>query len=565
MNLTALFQYGNQNIPSRNAETVSGKGNGQITNTNLAKQALKDLTSSQTTQGALGPLYENMAQDENVLKALEAAKLPTTDEWVRLVLTMMKQGMSIDKNALLDMGKLMSANTGANPETLVMLKALNLPVTPENIQQFENYERYEHQILQQVSDVVLEFPRTFQSMVSAGQTSGAIDFYTQVLQLFTGTQLPEGAMVADMAQISAGNRVFADIVEEGLAGENAKAQDGTEMVLQGTHQVQGKEGVQALQAQVQAGMSEELMQLADGEKGVAEAMQAAKNTSELQAQNAGDHENLLYIMDTESRNQLASMLGRLGFSQGMLTQIREGGLKPEQVMKSLEQMLAGKEEAVSRTDLMQLFGSKEYNQILEQVITKQWLLKPEDVADKKGVEEFYSRLNAQTSQLLESLEQIAKDTPLAKNLMTMQNNLDFMNQMNQMFQYIQLPLKMSDGNAHGDLYVYANRRNTPSEDGSVSALLHLDMEHLGTMDVHVRMKDTQVSTKFYLQDEAVVDFIAEHIHILNERLNKRGYTMQAQMVVSDKTQETATNVIETITAQEKKATLLAQYSFDVRA
>ena len=43
------------------------------------------------------------------------------------------------------------------------LKALNLPVTPENIQQFENYERYEHQILKQVSDVLLEIPKTYHS------------------------------------------------------------------------------------------------------------------------------------------------------------------------------------------------------------------------------------------------------------------------------------------------------------------------------------------------------------------------------------------------------------------
>ena len=78
------------------------------------------------------------------------------------------------------------------------------------------------------------------------------------------------------------------------------------------------------------------------------------------------------------------------------------------------------------------------------------------------------------------------------------------------------------------------------------------------------MKETKVNTQFYLQDESMIDFIAAHIHILNERLEKRGYTLHAEMKVSEEEKET-TDVIKNITAQESKTTLLAQYAFDVRA
>ena len=201
---------------------------------------------------------------------------------------------------------------------------------------------------------------------------------------------------------------------------------------------------------------------------------------------------------------------------------------------------------------------------MTKAIEQQWLMKPEQVAEKKEVESFYRKLRAQTAQLMESLGQAGKDTPLAKNLSTAQNNIDFMNQMNQMFQYIQLPLKMGGGEAHGDLYVYANRKNARKEDDSVSALLHLDMEHLGPMDIYVRMKDMDLSTKFYLSNEKILDFIAANIHLLEERLRKRGYSFQSEMQMT-KEEKGGASVIETLTAQEKKATLLAQYSFDVRA
>ena len=210
---------------------------------------------------------------------------------------------------------------------------------------------------------------------------------------------------------------------------------------------------------------------------------------------------------------------------------------------------------------MKLFGSKEYNQVMAKAMEQQWLIKPEQVAGKKDVETFYRRLQSQTEQLMESLHQAGKDTPLAKSLTAMQNNIDFMNQMNQ---YVQLPLKMSGGEAHGDLYVYTNRKSAKKEDGSVSALLHLDMEHLGPMDVYVRMQDMNVSTKFYLKDDGIIDFIAEHIHLLDERLQKRGYSFRSEIFQSEEIKGSP-NVIETLTAQERKATLLAQYSFDVRA
>lgn len=563
MNLTGLFQYGNKSTVNHSTEMVNSKGNSSAANTGHAKQAVNNLTPGQTIQGegALRPLFENMAQDTNVLKALEAAKLPVTKEFMQMVSAMMKQGMSIDKNALLDMSKLIMANAGARPETVVTLKALNLPVTPENIQQFENYERYEHQILKQVSDVLLEIPNTYHSMVSSGQGSAAVDFYTQLLDLFGVNQSPDGVLQPTETQTGTGTPVFADIVGEnpgnGMTGVNDAGLDEAQMV-------QSKDAATVIQGQVQTGMTEDLMQLTATGKGIEEAGENGKTqVSAVPGQNGAVSETLLGIIDMEGRNQLASMLGKLGLPEGILAQVREGSIMPEQLMKSLQQLLAGKED-INRADLMQLFGSREYNQVLERAIGQQWLLRPEDVADKKEVEAFYGRLKAQTSQLLESLGQIAKDTPLANNLTTMQNNLDFMQQVNQAFQYIQLPLKMSGGNAHGDLYVYTNRKNTPSEDGSVSALLHLDMEHLGTMDIHVRMKDKNVSTKFYLQDESVIDFIAEHIHILNERLKKRGYSMEAEMLVAEEKQGKP-NVMETITAQVKKSTLLAQYSFDVRA
>jgi hypothetical protein len=67
---------------------------------------------------------------------------------------------------------------------------------------------------------------------------------------------------------------------------------------------------------------------------------------------------------------------------------------------------------------------------------------------------------------------------MAKEVTNLRQNIDFMNQLNQMYTYIQLPLKMSNKTANGELYVFTNKRSLVKENGAVSALLHLNMENL---------------------------------------------------------------------------------------
>jgi flagellar hook-length control protein FliK len=138
-----------------------------------------------------------------------------------------------------------------------------------------------------------------------------------------------------------------------------------------------------------------------------------------------------------------------------------------------------------------------------------------------------------------------------------------MNQLNQMFQYVQVPLQMAGQNANGDLYVYRNKNRKMSEDGSVSAVLHLDMDNLGPVDVYVKLKDTKVNTNFYVEDEQILDLINDNIHILNERLEKRGYTMSVNLKLHDEMDSQDAAVDEMLNVS--KSQIISTTSFDARA
>ena len=142
-----------------------------------------------------------------------------------------------------------------------------------------------------------------------------------------------------------------------------------------------------------------------------------------------------------------------------------------------------------------------------------------------------------------------------------------MNHINQMYNYIQIPLTLNGKFSQGELYVYSGKKNLAKTDGTVSALLHLDMEHLGPVDVYVAMQNQNVTTNFYLETDELLDFIHEHIYILDEHLAKRGYSLTAKMMVRDELggEGKGMSVMEQIETEDPEKMVLSHYSFDVRA
>ena len=121
---------------------------------------------------------------------------------------------------------------------------------------------------------------------------------------------------------------------------------------------------------------------------------------------------------------------------------------------------------------------------------------------------------------------------------------------------------MNDAASHGDLYVYTNKKNLAKKDGNFSALLHLDMEHLGMMDVHISMKNyDHVTTHFFLQKEELLDFIEEHLGELNNALSKRGYVIHSDVSLNKE----AKDVPEIMFKKGSNEKLIQRTAFDVRA
>lgn len=511
-----------------------------------------EVKSNSSSFMSLAPLYTNTANTATILRALTAAGLPETSANIEMVAKMMEEGMPIDKDSILNMSRMLLDFPGQNPTSIIQMTRLELPVTLENIEQFEQYQNANHQILGSAETIMEELPQTFTALVNEGQGERALAFYSAVIEIFTDGGEEDGTVTLQQN------------------GENAALPEGAS---QTASQTQTAENQAQMAGNVENAAAEESAQLAkalpgDLPEGASKEGQAV-NTAAAVLEDGVQETAQESVLSKGQWERLGDALRDLGVDEQTADQVKSGELPAKEVLQLIRHLLNGAQRKdAPEPALQRLLGGNEFKELLKDQISRQWMIEPKDVADKKQVEQLYERIREQTARLSQVLENAGKgDAPVARSVQNLQSNVDFMNQMNHLYTYVQLPLKMLGNNAHGDLYVYTNKRNLAAKDGQVSALLHLDMEHLGPLDVYVTMKDKQVSTNFTVMDESVLDLIGENIEILNKRLESRGYSLKAQMHVKEDAgeEEEESTIMQTLLHQQKNISVLSRTSFDMRA
>jgi len=502
-----------------------------------------EIKANSNTFMSLAPLYTNTANTATILRALTAAGLPETSANIEMVARMMEEGMPIDKDSILNMSRMILDFPGQNPTSIIQMTKLELPVTTENIKQFEHYQNASHQILGSAETIIEELPQTFTTLLNEGQGERALVFYSTVIDIFTDSGVEDGMVTLQPT------------------GEEAARAD--EPAVQTTSQTAENTGNAASGETAQLANAP----LADLPEDASMTGQAA-NTSAAVLEESAQGVRQEPVLTQNQWEQLGDTLKELGVDEQTAEQIKNGELPTKDVLQLIRHLISGAQKKEAPDQALQRFlGGNEFKELLKDQIGRQWMIEPKDVADKKQVEQLYERIREQTARLSQALETAGKgDAPVARSVQNLQSNVDFMNQMNHLYTYVQLPLKMLGNNAHGDLYVYTNKKNLAARDGQVSALLHLDMEHLGPLDVYVTLKDKQVSTNFTVMDDGILDLIEKNIAILNKRLEGRGYSLNAKMHVKEEAgEEEESSIMQTLLHQQKNISVLSRTSFDMRA
>lgn len=410
-------------------------------------------------------------------KALEAANLSVNKENLAMIKGLVDLNMPIDKNTLNEVSRFMMKFPDASVDTLLRLYKLEMPITQENIVQFDAYKAYEHDMTGTIKLLAEDFTTLLKEMMTEGRENETVRLVKDFLELFAkGTDSTDSEQTENRI-----NTFLKDIMAE------------------------------------------------DTREGTEPFRTVSKQADDI-----------------------------MGF-------IREWNGTDSEKLDLLKNLMSNSE--ISRELFSKLLEHQDFKSVFEGALKENMFLKPENVSEKGEVKEFYKKLLCLAGEGEKILTRAqVQNSELAKGMTLVKNNLEFMNDLNHQMAYLQIPVKFQESEAKGDLYVYANKKALAGKKDELTALLHLDMEHLGPMDIYVKMfPGNNISTNFCLESEEMLDFIYQHIDLLTERLNRKGYHFTPTMTVRDKDSNHKIDFEKDFLDVESPVIPVNRYMFDIKA
>lgn len=514
-----------------------------------------------------------------VQKALEEAGLPKNERNSGIVRQMLDNQMSIDKDSLTRVVTQANMFREADISTLLLMNKNNMPVTHFTAAQLQAYINNEQNLSEQIGDVI----NSLMEYLSEDAASGTLTANTAVLEMLTGN-----AEVASEANTAAAEVTAAQVAAENieaLAGgqENVMnvlmtGQGGSEAVIAAAGQnasvvVQEEAVLNMLETSTVSNVINELGTDAEGSGanwmngfGADDGELASDAFSEYNMDNSrsnmtgtasnntgevpGQGVPLSQLLSENEINDLNNLQTRLFGKTLELNSETDSA----EVLKNIYENINNLSEA----ELKELFQSEPYRKMIGKALGEKFTLNADDIDSADSINDYYK----ETFKILSKLSEMAgKESTLADKLSKPMDNIKFMDTLNNVFPYIQLPLKLNEGKTHGELYVFKKGRNKAEPGDSSSVLLHLDMDSLGSTDIHLELKAGFLKLRFYCADEAAKDVLSDHFSELETALNNKSFQVTSEFNV--RTVETQ-HIVEALSGESGNMPEF-KYNFDIRA
>lgn len=498
-----------------------------------------------------------------LMNALTSAKVPVTERNLEMVKAMMHQQMPISKQSILDMIKYVSANEQTSVQTIVDMTRLGLPVDAELAAQFENYGKGNYELLGKLDSATEQVLDLLGSEEVYPDKS--VELNHKLVDMILKPESVVQTAADDIEQVLFGKQLSGDTEQLSFGKQSAEGNGVTLEWHTGTGEsAQTKFSNQTLQQVFTGEQLEHITKLLQNTPTLVDNpnLFTIENGTEIFVDTMLDTAaaEKTVVSGEMAESEAANGEAAAGEEAVVTKQVLNTDLTVEKFLKSIQQAFADRQE-FGFAGAQKLFGSEEYKSVLKELLQEQWLLKPEELEGEQ-VKETFKKLLRQTGQL----EQIVRSTGLEQpqflqTTADIRGNVEFMNQLNQVYTYVQLPLKLSGQNANGDLYVYTNKKNLKDPDTEVSAFLHLDLEHLGSTDVSVKMLHKHVNTNFYFSDDDSYELVQKYLPVLETKLKQKGYNCTITVTNEEKSVDFVQDFLRKDLPAAGK---LHRYSFDVR-
>lgn len=451
-------------------------------------------------------------KNQTIFDLLEKNQLSPSDKNYQIAETLLNENMPVDRASMQKVLQQAYKYPDASIQTLVSMNKMQLPVTEQTIAGFEQYQTNQHVMMQALSGMTEE--------ITAYMSEP--DGMREMLQVLSDAQdlpvLNADAMLQELEQTT-GDALF------------AQGQINASMELQATDMTGNPLVLSAEQVSAFAekfGMTEE--QLTDLTKQLQDMHFDAQTIQTLYTQ-------------SDTTMQLVNHL------QALVAGAADKSMIDAETMKAF-------------------FMSDGMKELLEAAVKEKFTLNPEKMQYPQEVSDLYKGIYEKMERLMQQMSGHTGSSGqhLSDSAKGMQERIDFLQNLSNLFPYAQIPVRMEGRDGNADLFVYMNKKRMQEKKEDVSALLHLDMEYLGPTDVHVSLRGTMVHTKFYVEDEESAKIIDAHMTQLEQAIAENGYSLTNEVIMREPTlhPETEKNAVVKEMFGDDIEKRVKRYSFDVR-
>lgn len=452
------------------------------------------------------PVQENSYNYQAIQKALEANHFLPTEKNYQIAQSLMDYGMPLDKATMQQVMQQSIKYSNVSIDTLVHMNKLGLEVTEASIDQFNSYLEGTHQL----SNAVADF------------TNSITEFSSSVINEMV---MDSSVSTEDMIHFQN------SLIEATLNDISTEATTNNESI----------------------GQSADVNKQTAMQQSLNEAVSAAISMSK------DEKQSLSKVADLFSK-QLADIIAS--------TKNEGSGDKSVDLINTLNKSLS---EAVNKNDISKdllatILNSKEYTTLLSDALKQKFTLNKDTLKDAGEVDNLYKKMYDASNKLQESFQNMGGKAgeQMREQADGMKQRLDFIQNLNDMYAYAQLPVKLQDEAFNSELFVYMNKKGQQAKKEAVSALLHLDMDHLGPTDVHVSLHGTTVHTKFYVEDPVSAKILDEHMNRLEKAVAEKGFSLSNEVVMREPSiMANANPVVNEMLGNDMEKSI-KRYTFDVR-
>lgn len=475
--------------------------------------------------------------EDTIAQALEEALLPRSPRNLDVVRSLLSNSQSISRENIMASIQLCAQYPEADVHSVITMKCLGLPMTNGSVLQFENYQNQTHQLLYKMESLT----------DSIGDMLHAIGSQVPTLAKETASALLDlaldGVIVPDMAE------------QPDETGTVPMEENSEIPVLETEEEAVTKNDANTAAKETSTPFSrmKNLLNNLTDSVGV-------KNNPETETPVFSKEEVGAYLPE-EERAAVHEQLRDLPFSEATKKQLADGTLSVSRFLTEVKQMLPN----LTDEQAGKLISSDAFRKLVKGQFLSNWTISPKQLKEPGALTETYEKM-AKEWETLSHFSQtvLGKDvfSKLSSSASDMTENLNFMKTLNETFPYIQLPIKLQNQNAHADLYVMTRKESLKKNPDNLKVLLHLDMEHLGTLDIRIAKENTAVSLNFFVSEKDTLHLFERNVELLQDAINAQGYACTSELLLKEKEVDIVNDFLAT-----NKAPIgdMKRYNFDLRA